>query len=278
MLDWIRNLPPDGRVLDLASGPGSFPPRTFPCMVVFLDEDTGAFKAAPALPEGRYYRAFGQAQALPFQDRVFDLIVCHHALEHVSGLSEALKEISRVIKPDGRLFVTVPNGHALCDAIYRFLFEGGGHVNRFRRGELVSLVETSTGLTLARWRRLYSSFAYLRRLIWLLDDPPPDLSPRLTRLPKGHRIYLDWTQRLLNTSTRVCDRAFGSHLAEYGWAFLFEPGGAGPAHEEPGYLNVCMICGSGHAARGLKPAAARTYTCPDCRQKNPYFRPFRHTE
>ena len=35
----------------------------------------------------------------------------------------AKAEIGRVLKPDGRLVVSIPNGYGLCDGIYRFVFE-----------------------------------------------------------------------------------------------------------------------------------------------------------
>jgi predicted SAM-dependent methyltransferase len=47
----------------------------------------------------------------PFEDNSVDLIVCNHALEHVSKfyVVPTLKEFERILKPGGALGVLVPN-------------------------------------------------------------------------------------------------------------------------------------------------------------------------
>jgi SAM-dependent methyltransferase len=47
-------------------------------------------------------------QALPFGDNEFDFISCDHVLEHVQDYMLALKELYRVIKPEGCVEITVP--------------------------------------------------------------------------------------------------------------------------------------------------------------------------
>lgn len=278
MYDWIAQLKPGDRVLDLASGPGSFPNERFPCTVVALDEDLDAFVTAAPLPPGPYFRVFGHAQRVPFPPATFDLVICHHALEHVADLSGTLSEAGRVLKPGGRFYVAVPNGRGLCDGIYRFLFEGGGHVQRFSRTGLVADVERLTGLRLVRWRALYSSFVYLRRLCELLDNPHAELSGRLVRIGKLPRRLLTGGQRFLWRATRICDRVFHTGLSIYGWAFYFERTAEScrPV-EEPGYLNVCLGCGAGHPSDSLDLSAGSRYACPACNAPNPYAAPFRNT-
>lgn len=45
----------------------------------------------------------------PFFDDYFDFVVCSSVLEHVSYPEEVLKEILRVLKPSGRVFLSLPN-------------------------------------------------------------------------------------------------------------------------------------------------------------------------
>ncbi len=49
------------------------------------------------------------ATKLPFKDRYFSQIIILDVLEHIKDDNKAVKEISRVLKKDGRLVVCVPN-------------------------------------------------------------------------------------------------------------------------------------------------------------------------
>jgi SAM-dependent methyltransferase len=46
--------------------------------------------------------------ALPFADRTYDLIVCNHVLEHLPDDAAALRELARVVTPNGAVLITVP--------------------------------------------------------------------------------------------------------------------------------------------------------------------------
>ena len=65
--------------------------------------------------------AVGLIEQIPFADNYFDKIICAEVLEHVFDKDIALKEVCRVLKPDGILVISVPNLNA--DATYwgRFL-------------------------------------------------------------------------------------------------------------------------------------------------------------
>ncbi len=276
MYTWAAQLEAGQWVLDVGSGAGSFPASWFKCSVVALDEDTDAFQTAVRpLPE-RQYRIFGRSDSIPFGDASFDLVICHHSLEHIVEIDKTLAEIQRVLKPNGRFYVAIPNGYGLCDGIYRFVFEGGGHVNRFTKSQVVSLIESRMGIRLVRWQKLYSSFAYLWRLEELLAAPPPDLSKRLLALRRLPRGALRKVQRWLNVGTRRADRKLGTDLAVYGWALFFERSEE-PVREEPGYLNVCMNCGAGQEAASLEREPGVGYRCRGCGVVNPYFKPFGNT-
>ena len=41
-------------------------------------------------------------------DRHFDLILCHHSLEHVEAPFTVLTALARKVRPDGRLYLAVP--------------------------------------------------------------------------------------------------------------------------------------------------------------------------
>jgi ubiquinone/menaquinone biosynthesis C-methylase UbiE len=51
----------------------------------------------------------GSAESLPFEKQQFDIVTIKHTLEHVQQPLAALREIHRVLKPGGVLFVIVPD-------------------------------------------------------------------------------------------------------------------------------------------------------------------------
>ena len=214
---------------------------------------------------------------MPFAAASFDLVICHHVLEHVSDLEETLGEIRRVLKPGARFYAAVPNGHGLCDGIYRYVFDGGGHVNRFRRKQFVELLEGALGLRLTSWQKIYSSFAYLWRLGELMKAPPPGLSRRLLRIGRLPRPVIRLAQWLVYTGTRLHDRVFGTNFAVYGWGLYFERSGDDSPREAPGYVNVCLCCGTGDPADSLTRSGRWRYRCAGCGHVNPYFKPFGNT-
>jgi SAM-dependent methyltransferase len=271
---WFAELQPSQRILDIGSGPGSFP-WTGCGSIVTLDEDVNTFRTVTERGPGARHPVVGRSDRLPFGRFTFDLIVCHHSLEHLNELGASLHEITRVLKPDGRLYIAVPNGYGLCDAVYRFVFAGGGHVNRFAKDQLVTLVETTVGVHMVRWQKLYSSFVYLRKLIYSRSAPPPNFSARLRALGRFPRAIAA-TQWLLYLGTRAADRIFRTDLAVYGWAFYFDRSN-NPPLEDPAYPNVCLYCGSGHHALSVERPSRLSYRCNVCNHINPFVAPFRNT-
>jgi len=63
--------------------------------------------AAGNVPQGHYTLAAGEA--MPYADGVFDLVLSHEVLEHVTDDRQAVAEIVRVLRPGGRAVVFVPN-------------------------------------------------------------------------------------------------------------------------------------------------------------------------
>ena len=45
---------------------------------------------------------------IPFDDNTFDVLICNHVMEHIDDEQKALKEILRVLKPNGWAILQVP--------------------------------------------------------------------------------------------------------------------------------------------------------------------------
>ncbi len=51
----------------------------------------------------------GVGEHLPFHDGAFDLIVCHTVIEHVSDVEKVIREMARVLAPQGMITLEAPN-------------------------------------------------------------------------------------------------------------------------------------------------------------------------
>lgn len=56
---------------------------------------------------------FYDGHSIPFEDNHFDSVFSSEVFEHIFNLDEILKEINRVMKPDGKLLITCP--FAICE-------------------------------------------------------------------------------------------------------------------------------------------------------------------
>jgi SAM-dependent methyltransferase len=87
----------------------------------------------PAGPQPwRYCRA--DAGCLPFKSRCFDVVVAIEAFEHIHDNAAAMREVHRVMKPEGRLIVTTPTH-------WTWMYELGRHgPHYYSRRALLDLV------------------------------------------------------------------------------------------------------------------------------------------
>ncbi len=79
------------------------------------------------------------ALALPFADAAFDRVIAAEVLEHIPDDHRAIRELARVLRPGGRLAVTVPSHwpERVCWALDRAYHDRpGGHVRIYRRRHL----------------------------------------------------------------------------------------------------------------------------------------------
>ena len=176
------------RVLDLGCGQGRhlhamyFSARIHAVGIDLSHDDLkqtrAGFQAYPDNNPGaecRFSLSVGNALQLPFEDNSFDVIVCSEVLEHIPDYEGALAEISRILKPDGKLAVSVPRywPEWICWKLSEnYHNTPGGHVRIFKPKQLKSAIEQS-GFRHERshWAHgLHSPYWWLKCAFWEQRD------------------------------------------------------------------------------------------------------------
>ncbi|MDD5223103.1 MAG: class I SAM-dependent methyltransferase [bacterium] len=183
------------RILDLGCGTGinlkSFERLGF---AVGADSVEPALKFCRSRGISRLARS--EAQALPFKDRGFDAVLALDLIEHVRDDRRVIAEAARVLRPGGRLLVTVPAFPFLFSAHDRAL----GHFRRYRKAELLEVL-TGGGLELEKIS-YFNFFLFFPIFLFRVfrRKSPAESGSDLFRLPDFINAYL---YLLLNLETLV---------------------------------------------------------------------------
>ena len=104
-----RTLEPGGspRILDAGCGGGRVLTDLLPLGEVVGLEPSARSREVAAARSGADV-VDGTLETMPFEDAVFDLAVVLDVLEHLEDDQAGLRELGRVVRPGGRLLVTVP--------------------------------------------------------------------------------------------------------------------------------------------------------------------------
>ena len=141
----------------------------------------------------------GDGLKLPFQDNTFDIVICSEVLEHILDFRSVIKEIKRVLRPQGTFAVSVPNflPEAICWQLSTDYIDDTGHLRIFRGEELPSAIK-ATGMKLYHKHYehgYHSAYWWLKCILW---DQPDDhfalkkyedfLNWELFKAPKASRL------------------------------------------------------------------------------------------
>jgi len=105
-----------------------------------------ALRAESGEGEGVGGAVNGDALCLPFADDTFDCVIASEVLEHIWSDTGAIAELVRVLRPGGRMAVTVPTRwpERVCWALdHNYHDTPGGHVRIFRQRDLEQKLEAA---------------------------------------------------------------------------------------------------------------------------------------
>lgn len=189
---YIQLLPKDRVILDVGCGEGVFVEKYY---------NEGYQISGIDLNYSSNHVTQGSVLDLPYDDNTFGTIIFLDVFEHLAFDNQyaALKEIYRVLKPEGELCISVPN-LAHLNSRFRFFFKGGldrtdvdiNHLGERPLREYIELIQNNgfeivrqQGITLTLpivYRRLICKHA--KKLRWLHDmfEPIARLFPSLAML------------------------------------------------------------------------------------------------
>jgi SAM-dependent methyltransferase len=228
-------LRPGHRVLDLGCGAGrhAFEAWRRGAVVVPFDADAaeltdvsavaGGMFAAGELPNGAAGGAVnGDALTLPFPDASFDRVVAAEVLEHIWADEGALNELVRVLRPGGRIAVTVPTRfpERICWALdHDYHDTPGGHVRIYRQRAL------ETKLTGASLTPVASHHAHaLHSPYWWLRCAVGVKRADASWAVRRYHDFLVWELTNRPRWTELLDRALNPVLGKSLVVYAVKPG------------------------------------------------------
>lgn len=229
-VDFRRHFPLERgeRVLDLGCGNGrhTLEAARFPVRVVGLDLSRDDLNAARFMyadlerkgeARGRADFILGDAHYLPFRDGAFDKAICTETFEHVTDDRRSIDEFLRVTKPGAPVAVSVPNywpEFVFWTLSWDYWHTPGGHVRRYRPGEMRGILESS-GMDVAMQRSRHSFqtvYWFLRCLFGLPRENFPPVKTFLRFINWHHARRVKLLERIEATANLL----IGKDMILYG--------------------------------------------------------------
>lgn len=136
----------NGRSLDIGCGNGIF-------VSAMLEGGFDAWGVEPNSEAERFVDKhikgrilFKDLKDCAFEGERFDVITCFQALEHISDLGAVLKEMARILKDDGFLYISVPNADFFefkLFGAYAYNLEVPRHLYFFKRPAIIKLLNSN---------------------------------------------------------------------------------------------------------------------------------------
>ncbi|MFA9212646.1 MAG: class I SAM-dependent methyltransferase [Candidatus Methylacidiphilales bacterium] len=143
-LDLIKNYHNSGKLMDLGCGLGYFldgavKDKTYHCVGVDVSEE-----AINYVKDTFGYKVFNENELDSFQENSFEVITQWHVMEHVHYLNERMIQLYKLLKPDGTMFIAVPNSNSWDAKNYKEFWDGYDvprHLYHFNQNSFKLLME-----------------------------------------------------------------------------------------------------------------------------------------
>jgi len=230
---------PAERVLDMGCGAGrhAFEVYRRGAHVVAFDMDHdelaevskmfGAMALAGEVPDGASAKTVqGDALKLPFPDDAFDKIIAAEVLEHIPDDMAVMAELLRVLRPGGRLAVTVPSWlpERICWALSEdYHTAPGGHVRIYTRAELEAKLK-ATGFRVDGHHHahgLHAPYWWIKCAVGVGNDGNP--------LAKAYHQVLVWDIMKRPLATRLAERVLNPVIGKSVVVYFTKPTVTAPA-------------------------------------------------
>ncbi len=185
------------QILDVAAGMGIVAKRIkegYPCRLICNDISPNSLKNLKAAGlETVSFDLDDPMVPFPFPDKTFDAVISLATLEHLLHIDEHMREIWRVLKDDGQLFISTPNYNGIHFVI-PFLLKGRTFHDPMKGGihkyEFYAHVRYFTYITLMEF---VSSFGFRPEKVYL---PLPKNSSRFQSLKAKSRLLASFFRAL----------------------------------------------------------------------------------
>jgi len=183
---FVAYTPKNGSLLDLGSSDG----ETL-CHMSELRPDLNFFSVdiagrPPRTPRNtEFVQANLESDTLPWPEQSFDSITCMHVVEHLHTMTNLWREIRRLLKPGGRVYIETPGLQSVTTPSAPESLRGKITLNFYDDPTHIQPVPITSLVALARDNRLFVSRAGRSRN-WLFAAAYPLLS----LLPASRKRYV----------------------------------------------------------------------------------------
>ncbi|MDF2955641.1 MAG: Ubiquinone/menaquinone biosynthesis C-methylase UbiE/MenG [Candidatus Alkanophagales archaeon MCA70_species_2] len=161
---------------------------------------------------GEAHVLMADVSTLPFKEGAFHKIICTEVLEHVEDDERVMQELVRVLKPGGKIAVSVPTyftEKVFWNISPKYARTPGGHIRIYRIQRLLRMIKRS-GLRIYEIRFEHALHSIYWLLICVCGMNVDATLPRLYR-----KLLLSTPSKFITTFEKVFNFAFPKSVVVY---------------------------------------------------------------